>query len=375
MVLNYPRHLQIFLSNRCNLACSYCYVAVNKGESKKLEFSQIAKASDLLLSSPSQKKKLISFLGGEPLLQLPLVLQTADYVRRHAAEPVAINLYTNGVGLDRKTLKQLAERDIFTIISLDGERSVNDLGRVFANGRGSVFDAVTAKIAKLPDKKNLGINMVVTANGIENLTQNVDFFYRMGFRSINFYPEAYSTLSREELTALRKSLKKFADYYVFLFEAEPWPFSIPAFSSFLERRAGSESSDWWHSCGNIVLGFDGNFHACDKAMSFPPEHPKDSAVGSPERGMDWVKREAFYAQARRAISRSPRRNFTFCPMGVYFYSRWSNRERKPLEDNFREIDSMFSSMFEDILTRIRAFKNFRAMYSIPVPKTPEPLRI
>ena len=374
-MLNHPQHLQIFLSNRCNLACSYCYVAVNKGEPKKLEFSQIAKAADLLLSSPSQKKKLISFLGGEPLLQLPLVLQTADYVRRRAAEPVAINLYTNGTGLDRETLEQLTGRGIFTIISLDGERSVNDKSRVFANGRGSIFDEVMMKIAKLPDKRNLGINMVVTANGIESLTQNVDFFYRMGFRSINFYPEAYSTLSREELAALRKSLKKFADYYVFLFEAEPWPFSIPAFSSFLERSATSKNSNWWHSCGNIVLGFDGNFHACDKAMSFPSEHPKDSIVGSPESGMDWDKREASYAQARSVISRGSQRNFTFCPMGVYFYSQWSNKERRPLEDNFREIDSMFSSTFEDILTRTRAFKNFRAIYSIPVCKTPESLGI
>jgi len=31
-----PNNLAVYLSNRCNLACRYCYVAVNQGEARYL---------------------------------------------------------------------------------------------------------------------------------------------------------------------------------------------------------------------------------------------------------------------------------------------------------------------------------------------------
>jgi len=361
MVLSRPHHLQVYLSNRCNLACSYCYVAVNQGASKKLDFPQIAKAIDLLIASPAKKRKLVSFLGGEPFLQKPLLLKSIDYIRKTATEPITINVYTNGSHLNPESLDELSRRDVYTILSLDGERSSTDRHRVFANGQGSVFDEVIKRVKDLP-KQWLKINMVVSAEAIADLVKNVDYFHRMGFYSINFYPEVYSALSQRQLSALKRELNHFANYYARLFLEDERPFDIPAFSSFLERRATPGNSGWWHSCGNIVLGFDGNFHACDKAMSFPAEHPRGSAVGSPEFGMDWDVRGALYDQARHAINQNKKSDFTFCPMGVYFYSRWSRKPRLPLEMNFRQIDSMYSSAFKTVLARAGQSASFLALY-------------
>ena len=39
-----PNNLAVYLSNRCNLACRYCYVAVNRGEPSYLCAAQAADA-------------------------------------------------------------------------------------------------------------------------------------------------------------------------------------------------------------------------------------------------------------------------------------------------------------------------------------------
>ena len=297
-----PHHLQIFLSNRCNLSCSYCYVAVNKGPARRLEFDQLSAAVDRLLELRTSAPKRVSFLGGEPLLQLPVVLRTVDYLRKAAGRPVAVNVYTNGTRLTAKILQELSSREVFTMLSLDGRKKANDRNRTFARGRRSVFDAVMRRVGPLP-KDHMGVSMVLDSANAEGLAANVDFFYRQGFRSINFYPDVYENFTPAALSALRRGMAGFSDYYLELFKKGKQPFTIPAFASIIQRHAETEGGPWWISCDKLVLGANGQFHACDKAMSFTPERMAQSAVGSAKDGMDWERRADFFQQARAAVER------------------------------------------------------------------------
>ena len=68
-------HLSIYLTERCNLSCTYCYI--NKNCRKELNFATLKKAVDFFYYN-SGTHKSFSFLGGEPLLAYPILLKTID---------------------------------------------------------------------------------------------------------------------------------------------------------------------------------------------------------------------------------------------------------------------------------------------------------
>ena len=65
-------HLAVYLSDSCNLACSYCYVAVNQGAGARLSFEQVKTAIDEFCDAVPSPDRKVTFLGGEPLLDWKL---------------------------------------------------------------------------------------------------------------------------------------------------------------------------------------------------------------------------------------------------------------------------------------------------------------
>ena len=61
------RHLGLFLTESCNLACPYCFAA--NMERREIDLEVARKALDLVVGPDNPTKKVsVSFWGGEPLL-------------------------------------------------------------------------------------------------------------------------------------------------------------------------------------------------------------------------------------------------------------------------------------------------------------------
>ena len=87
------RQLTLEVTDDCNLSCRYCgygemYEWYDERQSKYLRFGQIEKLLDFLTglwnsneSVSSNPHTFISFYGGEPLLNMPLICQVVDYMR------------------------------------------------------------------------------------------------------------------------------------------------------------------------------------------------------------------------------------------------------------------------------------------------------
>ena len=78
------RQLILRLTNRCNLACRYCYAACDglNGDSggSDMTFETARKAIDLF-AQPGDRLR-IQFTGGEPLLCVDLMAEIFDYVKK-----------------------------------------------------------------------------------------------------------------------------------------------------------------------------------------------------------------------------------------------------------------------------------------------------
>jgi uncharacterized protein len=141
----------LIVTNSCNLRCSYCfsrseYMHAVSGMSRETAFSAV----DYLFqhSGPHRDLTLV-FFGGEPLLDMPLMRNTVAYAREAAARAgkrLRFTITTNGVCLTDSVRQFLIDERFGVMISMDGDKGMQDASRPFADGRGS-FDVI-APLAK-----------------------------------------------------------------------------------------------------------------------------------------------------------------------------------------------------------------------------------
>jgi sulfatase maturation enzyme AslB (radical SAM superfamily) len=356
-----PNHLAVYLSNRCNLQCRYCYVAVNQGEAAYLDFEAIRRNVDYFLETVPGPDRKFTFLGGEPLLNFGLLQRAVEYVRLKAGPDAVLQTFTNGTSLTKERLAWLEERRVFVTLSLDGAKEVNDANRVFARGSDrSVFDEVLSKLEDLP-KSSLGVSLVFDSTSVGSLLRNIDLFYRMGFSRITFNPQLYELWPEDKLRELELVMDGFRRYYKAILAGGSRPFSVPILFSVLETERSGAS--WWHECHNVVLGPDGSFYSCDKALSFTLDRVRDGRAGDAAAGMDWGKRAEELASARREVEEAVGgKEQHFCPMGVVFYSKYAGVPAKPLVENFTQVSGIFGGALRRLVEELRPLPAFRALY-------------
>ncbi|MBU1238798.1 radical SAM protein, partial [Myxococcota bacterium] len=100
-----PQTVQIQITNRCNLLCSYC--CTNSGEPREREIS-LETVREVLTTT---REKLgpgirVAILGGEPLL-VPWALEAADF---GASLGLDVTLFSNGVPLASQAMAEQCAR-------------------------------------------------------------------------------------------------------------------------------------------------------------------------------------------------------------------------------------------------------------------------
>lgn len=165
-------------TDACNLKCKYCgfgeyYENYDKREKKSLSFKKAQNLLDYLLKfwqSPlntSHKNKVnIGFYGGEPLLNIALIKEIVNYIKKIESlrNSFTFRMTTNALLLE-KHMDFLVENDFGLLISLDGNKKNNGY-RIFPDGSEAydvIVQNVTALKNKYPDyfKEKISFNVVL----------------------------------------------------------------------------------------------------------------------------------------------------------------------------------------------------------------------
>ncbi len=147
-------------TDTCNLKCTYCgygelYCDYDKREgtninleSAKALFDYIIKLKKSHLNTKTHRKLVISFYGGEPLLNFPFIEEIVKCTKktRLPYNDFMFSITTNALLLDRY-IDFFAENDFWLQISLDGNNHHNSY-RVLPNGQPS-YKIVYENILKL----------------------------------------------------------------------------------------------------------------------------------------------------------------------------------------------------------------------------------
>ena len=189
------RNLTMGVTHNCNLRCHYCsfsgkYSYTRQHSSNSMDIKTYKKAIDFYLSfanSPfkvSRSFNLLSFYGGEPILEFNNILKAFDYAKKKNSEnPIQRELKgvitTNGVLLNPDRVNVLIENDFIIDISLDGPKEQHDKFRVKADQTGT-FNDILSNITyirnRFPVKYDSNVRFQITIHPFHDLTMIEEFF-------------------------------------------------------------------------------------------------------------------------------------------------------------------------------------------------------
>ena len=137
-------HLYLELTYKCNFHCEYCFTDFggyyDKGNSMSFETAKNAIDFLLIGKSCDNKDLLLTFFGGEPLLEFRLIKRIVEYGNEISAKSdkrIKYQIITNGSLLTKEVLEFLNKNRIFVQINIDGTRNFHDYLRHYKEGQPS----------------------------------------------------------------------------------------------------------------------------------------------------------------------------------------------------------------------------------------------
>lgn len=150
--------LELELSRACNLRCVYCYAESGVPMANELTLDEIFDVIDQAVELGA--RKIIILGGGEPTLYKDL-FKVIDYI---IAKDVNVDLFTNGMLIDRDKAKALYDRNVSVVIKMNSrDPEVQDM----LAGQQGAYDAIQKGLKALmeagypSDGHTLGIETII----------------------------------------------------------------------------------------------------------------------------------------------------------------------------------------------------------------------
>lgn len=181
-----PTRTTLFLTNRCNLRCRYCYASAGEFSGHDMPSELYRAAIDLVAANNAQSKEPLHIGfhgGGEPTSAWDALMDVVEYAKAAEADlkrggestRVRFSLATNGVMSAEKRAYIGKTFDSVTL-SFDGPAEVQNAQRPCADGSGS-FDKVMAFVESLRGTKvTFAIRATITATNVARMPEMVEFF-------------------------------------------------------------------------------------------------------------------------------------------------------------------------------------------------------
>lgn len=206
-------NLVLNVSYSCNLRCTYCYAEFGKygGEEGMMTLDLARQYIDMFVRESGDQRDLnITFFGGEPLMNLPLIQQTVGYSREvegKTGKRFSYTTTTNGTIMNPALLRFLEENRFSVTVSIDGPKEVHDAIRPFVGGKGS-YDLIRKNVDFLLRNYRvapIGARVTVTRKCLE-INRILDHLLEMGFYEAGFSPVS---TSHKELALTKEDLGRF----------------------------------------------------------------------------------------------------------------------------------------------------------------------
>ena len=273
------------ITDACSCRCTYCYEQ-NKGTTYMTK-ETARKIVDLLfrmydeddpdaLINKNTHSLTFNFIGGEPLMNVPVIDEVCGYFLEQCMARDHEWLYTwcgymisNGDLYFNDEVQALFKkygRYLQYSVSIDGPKDLHDSCRVHVDGSGNFDNAYRAQQAYRKDfgGHSTGTKCTIAPQNLSRVGEIVEFFYNEGFRFINMNPIAETEWTYEQASEYYWQLKKLADFCL-----EKKDVNLRIFNELWYHPLTED--DVGNTCGGYgaMLAFDpyGNAYPCLRYMA------------------------------------------------------------------------------------------------------------
>jgi len=312
------RSINLFLAQRCNLRCTYCYGGGGEyGDAGMMSEETAIRAVDWLLEQSGENERVsVSYFGGEPLLAFPLLKKVTAHLRETAAaagRQAGFAVCTNGVLLDEDSIGWFKENGFRLLVGFDGPPEIQDRNRPLAGG-GPSSSACEANARRLSEVMPEMVNYRATVVDPAELPTVVRYM-------ADLCPGPYQTAFAggcitEDDEDGRADLPSAADAIPVIYE------SMDAFLAAVRRGDEDEVRRWtrWLDFGRVVeclnpqspagshcgvgrvtaaVTVDGSIYACHRFAGSPQHRIGDIWTGLGDR-RDFVDKPTFRREPCRS---------------------------------------------------------------------------
>ncbi len=212
-------HMNLLLTNACNLNCTYCYEQHRKDYGRFTKES-LKSAYDWLNSINDKKNKTFQFFGGEPLIHKQLI---KEFIQEYDAElndhysnysGTYISMCSNGLLMDDEFAELYFSKPYtHMMLSLDTFDSAVDHRQITPEQMESIIKLIP-KVASLlgNEPQRLVIRTTLSEETSHSIGEFIDRLYSMGVRSFIVHPlvldsqRGYIKWSDENWNTLREQI-------------------------------------------------------------------------------------------------------------------------------------------------------------------------
>lgn len=156
----YPQDITLFLSEECNLRCSYCFEQ-NSNKLKGIMKNEIVKKAIDILLHPNNKYtgNTINFFGGEPSLNKEAIKYASEYLKSikekaPCMKDIFFEITTNCYDVSDELIEIYKFANSVTrlrmVVSMDGIKETHDKCRVTATGKPT-YDKVLENVKRIKE--------------------------------------------------------------------------------------------------------------------------------------------------------------------------------------------------------------------------------
>ena len=194
-------NVTVLTTLQCNFACDYCFQGDHGDYNKfadKMSMETAVRVGDWIereLDRIHPEKLTLTFFGGEPLLNVPVMYYLAERLwhatERRGVQQIA-SMITNGLLLTEEIVDRMLPWGFKGAkITLDGDRDTHNRMRPLRGGQGS-FERIVENIRRVADKCMIAIGGNFDDSSVESFPALLQFLKEQEFGSklvkVNFKP-------------------------------------------------------------------------------------------------------------------------------------------------------------------------------------------
>ncbi len=292
------KHAALCVTHNCNLRCRYCYAGAKLDRRMTAE---TARRSVDFLSAQTEGKCILTFFGGEPLLEFGLIRELVEYSRRRYGDRISFQMSTNATLIKPEMLSFFKEHGIYFVVSVDGSREQHDAVRCFADRRGS-YDRIAAKFPEILQFNPYTIAVsVIVPDTLTHLASGVRHLFAQRFRYVLQTLDYSAHWGPADIGALREQYTSMAEYYYSALRAGEKIYYSPfdeRIKTWAQKPYGlGDLCDLANS--QIAIAPSGRIYPCVQFVGTDDEAFRSNTIGSVYDGFDEQKREYFITENYR----------------------------------------------------------------------------